>query len=133
MPTPAAPASATVSVVIPVRNDGPHLWSCLRALAAQTLADIGPVRGRRARAKAERAAVQATASVLGNTAAVARSSYIDPRVFALYRWRHPTTLLGLTLRYIDPITRRPDYGHGPPPPSGPDDGWVDNVLVGIGL
>ncbi len=38
MPTPAAPASATVSVVIPVRNDGPHLWSCLRALAAQTLA-----------------------------------------------------------------------------------------------
>lgn len=38
MPTPAAPASATVSVVIPVRNDGPHLWRCLRALAAQTLA-----------------------------------------------------------------------------------------------
>ncbi|KTS91425.1 glycosyl transferase family 2 [Microbacterium testaceum] len=27
-----------VSVVIPVRNDGPHLWRCLRALAAQTLA-----------------------------------------------------------------------------------------------
>ena len=54
-------------------------------IAAQTLARIGPVRGGRARAKAERAAVQATASVLGNTAAVARSSYIDPRVFTRYQ------------------------------------------------
>ncbi|MGP9745343.1 DNA topoisomerase IB [Brachybacterium sp. AOP29-B2-41] len=54
-------------------------------IAAQTLADIGPVRGRRARAQAERAAVQATASALGNTVAVARSSYIDPRVLTRYR------------------------------------------------
>jgi glycosyltransferase involved in cell wall biosynthesis len=31
------PAGPLVSVVIPVRNDGPHLWRCLRALSAQTL------------------------------------------------------------------------------------------------
>ncbi|WP_081322926.1 glycosyltransferase family 2 protein [Microbacterium testaceum] len=30
------PAGPLVSVVIPVRDDGPHLWRCLRALAAQT-------------------------------------------------------------------------------------------------
>lgn len=34
--TPGA-AAPTVSVVVPVRDDGPHLWRCLRALAAQTV------------------------------------------------------------------------------------------------
>jgi len=38
VPTPAAPSGATVSVVIPCRDDAVHLWRCLRALAAQTLA-----------------------------------------------------------------------------------------------
>jgi DNA topoisomerase I len=54
-------------------------------IAAQTLARSGPGRGRRGRAKAERAAVRATASALGNTPAVARGSYIDPRVFTRFR------------------------------------------------
>lgn len=54
-------------------------------VAAQALAGIGPVRGRRARSKAEVAAVKATSSALGNTPAVARGSYIDPRVFSRYR------------------------------------------------
>lgn len=36
MPQGPTPSTATVSVVIPVRNDGPHLDACLRALATQT-------------------------------------------------------------------------------------------------
>lgn len=54
-------------------------------IAAQTLSRIGPVQGRRARERAEREAVRATADALGNTPAVARGSYIDPRVFTRYR------------------------------------------------
>lgn len=38
MPHRLAPSTATVSVVIPVRDDGPHLRRCLDALAAQTIA-----------------------------------------------------------------------------------------------
>lgn len=52
--------------------------------AADALARIGELDGRGDRAKAERLAVQATATALGNTTAVARGSYIDPRVFTLY-------------------------------------------------
>ncbi|MFB4348546.1 DNA topoisomerase IB [Microbacterium sp. CR_7] len=53
-------------------------------LAADALARIGPLEGKNERRKAERLAVQATASALGNTITVARNSYIDPRVFRLY-------------------------------------------------
>lgn len=53
-------------------------------VAAETLARIGPVDTARDRAQAERLAVKATAEALGNTPAVARASYIDPRVFARY-------------------------------------------------
>ncbi|KJQ53015.1 DNA topoisomerase IB [Microbacterium sp. SA39] len=52
--------------------------------AADALARIGPLDTRGDRGKAERLAVQATAAALGNTTAVARGSYIDPRVFRLY-------------------------------------------------
>lgn len=38
MPQGSASSTATVSVVIPVRDDGPHLRRCLQALAAQTVA-----------------------------------------------------------------------------------------------
>lgn len=38
MPQGPASSTATVSVVIPVRDDGAHLRACLRALAAQTVA-----------------------------------------------------------------------------------------------
>jgi DNA topoisomerase I len=37
------------------------------------------------RKRAEALAVRATSEALGNTPAVARSSYIDPRVFDRYR------------------------------------------------
>jgi DNA topoisomerase IB len=53
-------------------------------IAADALARIGPLDTRRERDKAERLAVQAAASALGNTTAVARGSYIDPRVFRMY-------------------------------------------------
>lgn len=53
-------------------------------MAADALARIGPMDTRKDRDRAERLAVQATASALGNTIAVARASYIDPRVFSLY-------------------------------------------------
>ncbi|MEX0152729.1 MULTISPECIES: DNA topoisomerase IB [Microbacterium] len=54
-------------------------------LAAEALARSGTTGGKNERKKAEVAAVRATAEALGNTPAVARSSYIDPRVFSLYR------------------------------------------------
>lgn len=53
-------------------------------VAATTLSNIGVSRNARARKDAELQAVRATAAVLGNTAPVARRSYIDPRVLKRY-------------------------------------------------
>jgi DNA topoisomerase-1 len=53
-------------------------------IAADALARIGALDTRSERRQAERLAVQATATALGNTIAVARGSYIDPRVFREY-------------------------------------------------
>jgi DNA topoisomerase IB len=53
-------------------------------LAADALARIGTVDTERDRKRAELLAVRATAEALGNTPSVARSSYIDPRVFTAY-------------------------------------------------
>lgn len=54
-------------------------------LAADALARIGPTGSGRERRAAEVLAVKAAAAALGNTPAVARNSYIDPRVFDRYR------------------------------------------------
>lgn len=54
-------------------------------LAAEALARIGAVDTGKDRKRAELLAVRATAEALGNTPAVARGSYIDPRVFTRYR------------------------------------------------
>jgi DNA topoisomerase I len=54
-------------------------------LAAEALARIGLVDTKTDRKRAEVLAVKATAEALGNTPSVARSSYIDPRVFDRYR------------------------------------------------
>ncbi|MCW3492841.1 DNA topoisomerase IB [Microbacterium sp. SSM24] len=54
-------------------------------LAAEALARIGAVDTAKDRKRAELLAVRATAEALGNTPAVARGSYIDPRVFTRYR------------------------------------------------
>jgi len=54
-------------------------------LAADALARIGAVDTKTDRKRAEVLAVRATAEALGNTPAVARGSYIDPRVFAAYK------------------------------------------------
>jgi DNA topoisomerase I len=53
-------------------------------IAAETLARIGTVDTAKDRKRAEVLAVRATSDVLGNTPAVARSSYIDPGVFTAY-------------------------------------------------
>jgi DNA topoisomerase-1 len=53
-------------------------------MAAETLARIGAVDTVRDRKRAENLAVRATSEALGNTPAVARSSYIDPAVFSAY-------------------------------------------------
>ena len=50
-------------------------------LAAVALAVSGMARARRPRASAPRRAVKEVAHYLGNTPAVCRASYIDPRVF----------------------------------------------------
>ncbi|MGZ0712072.1 DNA topoisomerase IB (plasmid) [Coraliomargarita sp. W4R53] len=57
-------------------------------VAADALARIGTVTTATDRRRAERLAVSATADALGNTPAVARGSYIDPRVFKRYRDGH---------------------------------------------
>ncbi|MBD3941270.1 DNA topoisomerase IB [Microbacterium sp. NEAU-LLC] len=57
-------------------------------LAADALARIGTVDTKSDLKRAEVLAVRATAEALGNTPAVARGSYIDPRVFARYRDGH---------------------------------------------
>lgn len=57
-------------------------------LAADALARIGEVSTARERKRAEVLAVKATATALGNTPAVARSSYIDPRVWSRYKDGH---------------------------------------------
>ncbi len=53
-------------------------------MAAEALARIGTVDTVKDRKRAETLAVRATADALGNTPAVARSSYIDPGVFTAY-------------------------------------------------
>lgn len=53
--------------------------------AADALAGLGVAATKSDRKRAELMAVRATAEALGNTPAVARSSYIDPRVFDAYR------------------------------------------------
>lgn len=53
-------------------------------IAADALARIGRAESAHRRTDAESLAIHATAHSLGNTAAVARGSYIDPRVFTAY-------------------------------------------------
>ncbi|MFE1646398.1 DNA topoisomerase IB [Microbacterium sp. P01] len=62
--------------------------------AAEELARIGVAHSEKERKRAELQAVRATADALGNTPAVARGSYIDPRVFTEYRRGRVMTLSG---------------------------------------
>ena len=60
-------------------------------LAARGLADVGPPpASERARKRAVTQVVRDVAEELGNTPAVCRSSYIDPRVIDL--WERGTTI-----------------------------------------
>ena len=53
-------------------------------VAADRLAEIGPLDTARARARAVREAIVHASEVLGNTPAIAKGSYVDPRVIAAY-------------------------------------------------
>ena len=70
-------------------------------MAAETLARIGTVDTAKERKRAETLAVRATADALGNTPAVARSSYIDPAVFKAYE-RGEAARAGRLARVRDP-------------------------------
>jgi DNA topoisomerase I len=54
-------------------------------VAAEALAQAGPAASKAAETRAIADAARATAAALSNTASIARKSYIDPRVIALYR------------------------------------------------
>ncbi|MDF3312014.1 DNA topoisomerase IB [Rhodococcus sp. T2V] len=53
-------------------------------IAAVAFADAGPVSSKRARSRAEAQVMREVGEVLGNTPAVARASYVDPRVVTAY-------------------------------------------------
>ena len=63
-------------------------------LAAVALAADEPASGRAARERAIKAAVKTVAAYLGNTPAVCRASYIDPRVIDRY---HAGSTIAATL------------------------------------
>jgi DNA topoisomerase IB len=79
-------------------------------LGAAALAGLDPPPSKRALDRALRAAATTVAEYLGNTPAVARSSYVDPRVFDHYRggWTiHPEVApLGIGLEARPPASRR---------------------------
>jgi DNA topoisomerase-1 len=68
-------------------------------MAARILAGYGPAETERERKQNIVRAVKAVANFLGNTPAIARTSYISPVVFAAYE-------RGLTLRAFEPKGRR---------------------------
>ncbi len=53
-------------------------------VAADRLAEIGPLDTARARGRAVREAIVHASEVLGNTPAIAKGSYVDPRVISAY-------------------------------------------------
>lgn len=80
---------AEVNEYVKALTGGPFTAKDFRTLrgsihAAEALARIGPVDTITERKRAEQLAVRATAEALGNTPAIARGSYIDPRIFRRY-------------------------------------------------
>jgi DNA topoisomerase IB len=80
-------------------------------LGASTLAGLEPPVSQRGAERALRTAVGIVAGYLGNTPAIARRSYVDPRVFERYRsgWMIEPEIarLGTDLEAQPPATRRP--------------------------
>jgi DNA topoisomerase-1 len=68
-------------------------------LAALSLARIGPAESKTSRKRAVNDAVKEVAGLLGNTPAVCRRSYVDPRVFDRYR---AGSMIEVPLRGRDP-------------------------------
>jgi DNA topoisomerase-1 len=80
-------------------------------LGAAALAGLDPPRSQRATDRALKSAVTTVAHYLGNTPAIARRAYVDPRVFSSYRtgWmiQAHVAQLGIDLEARPPATRRP--------------------------
>lgn len=81
--------AADVNEYIRLRTGGDFTAKDFRTLngtlaAASALAQLGPTPNAKAASQNEREAVKAAAEVLGNTPTVARSSYIDPSLWASY-------------------------------------------------
>jgi DNA topoisomerase-1 len=67
-----------------VYRDGGALGGSLREVRAVLMAGAPEPTSKAARARAEAAVMRDVAEQLGNTPAVARQSYVDPRVLAAY-------------------------------------------------
>ena len=80
-------------------------------LGASALAGVDPPASLRGTERLFKAAVSRVAEYLGNTPAIARGSYVDPRVFERYRagWsiRPEVARVGLALEAQPPTARRP--------------------------
>ena len=63
--------------------------------AADRLAQLGTASTKRARAAAVREAIEYASQVLGNTPAIAKASYVDPRVVEAYEHGRLVRLRGL--------------------------------------
>jgi len=80
-------------------------------LGASALASVDPPKSQRATNRAFKTAATTVAHYLGNTPAIARRSYVDPRVFSSYRtgWtiQPHVAELGVDLEARPPASRRP--------------------------
>lgn len=80
-------------------------------LGASALAGLGPPVSQRGAERAFKSAVNTVAAYLGNTPAIARRAYVDPRIFERYRtgWAIDPELarLGTDLEAQPPASRRP--------------------------
>lgn len=86
-----------VNVYLKRKSDGPFTAKDFRTwnatvLAAVALAGVKDTRGRAAREHEVKQAINTVASYLGNTPAVCRASYVDPRV--IDRFHAGVTIMG---------------------------------------
>lgn len=84
-----AVTAANINAYVRERTNGDFTAKDFRSLhgtiaAAQSLASNEPAKSQRGRARAVKQAMEAAATILGNTPAIARKSYVDPRVLDLY-------------------------------------------------
>lgn len=82
-------SAADINAYVRERTHGEFTAKDFRSLhgtiaAARSLASNGPAKGKREQSRAITQAMEDAAAILGNTPAIARKSYVDPRVLDLY-------------------------------------------------